>query len=39
MKTGKEFFEKLQSDEAFAKEIAEKAVAAVKTGEADPKKV
>ena len=39
MKTSKEFFEKLQSDEGFAQEIAEKVKAMAEAGEEDYKKV
>lgn len=39
MKTSKEFFERLQNDEAFAKEVGEKAKAVVDAGEQDYKKI
>ena len=37
MKTAKEFFEKLQSDEAFAKEVGKKAKEKIDAGEQDYK--
>ena len=39
MKTSKEFFERLQSDEEFAKEVAEKAKEKVDAGETDYKAI
>ena len=39
MKTSKEFFERLQTDEVFAKEIGEKAKEKVEAGERDYKKL
>lgn len=39
MKTSKEFFERLQADEAFAKETAEKAKAMTEAGKTDYKEI
>lgn len=37
MKTGKEFFDRLQNDQEFAEEVSKKATDAIKAGADDPK--